>query len=242
MRSISEWKKKIIRLFLHKRFPNAFRARRLEDIAQYFGDDVDSNFEIAFLELLEDKIIERYGNDEKQHFVLNTMEQMVEIQRILRGDPIEERAPVIQPTKEETKGLRYIFHTTSKWGYNNRGVYYHYVREDLENESWVSLIKTRPNVKPYRINLYSLNESNSKITQIWEACKTIYVENNYKPFYRKQVENIAQEACDNRRLGSKAAFDIFVHKGMLKISHKTGRSVFYEIPTLIPKNKEHEHN
>lgn len=234
MLPIESWKRKIVRFLVMKSYPRSYRATSIREIFASFGSNTDSNTKIAFDELIEDKIIIKVKSLDREFYMLNFIDKMDEIRYMVRTDPLDEKAGLIKPSPEETKGLKFMFQTTSERGWPNRGVYFYYVRED-DPDHWIALNKTRPNVRPYRIILYSLKDQNSKISRIWQAACRVYTANGYQPFFRKKVEDEDQEACDNTRLGSKAAFDIFMYKQWLKIVSRKGRVTHYEIPSLKPK-------
>lgn len=231
MISIKTWRLKIVKFFVVKSYPYTFRATGSQEVFDSFGSNFDSNAEIAFNELVEDKILLRLVSNEKEFFVLDFIHKMDEIRYLVRTEAYEERAELIQPDKKEFEGLKQEFHSASKRGWPNKGIYYYCTKKDNRN-SWVVLIKTKPNVKPYKIILHSLKDPISKISRIWKACVKVYKKNKFQPFFRKQVEDEDQQACGNNRLDSKAAFDIFVHKKWLKIVGRKGRSDLFMIPKL----------
>ena len=96
------------------------------------------------------------------------------------------------------------------------------------------LLKTQILGNAKRLILGSFNDANSRIMKIWDATLVISEESNENgKFIRKQVEDV-EKACGNNRQPSKAAFDIFVKTGLLKIIGKKGNSPIYAVTGQKP--------
>src|SRR5205807_299508 len=145
--------------------------------------------------------------------------------QILHGETEKGNAELVQPDESETIGLKLVFTKPADQKLLHRGNYYYYVKED-NNSHWVVLQKTKIATPAYRIILGSEKDENSRICRIWKATVVIGKENDMLVI-RKQVEDKDQRACGNNRLPSKAAFDVFVHKGWLTEVSKKGRTITY---------------
>lgn len=231
MQQISEWKQRIISyLAARSGGYEAYRASGKGEIFRNFGTHVDPNADIAFLELLQEKIIMHVNSGLKSYYVLDFVDKREEIRRILRGETENGKAELVQPDESETNGLKLIFTKSADPKLLHRGNYYYYVKESDES-FWVVLQKTQINTPAYRIVLGSEKDESSRICRIWKTAVEIGKENSYLVI-RKQVEDKNQKACGNNRLPSKAAFDIFMHKGWLSEVSKKGRTITYRLNKL----------
>jgi len=231
MRPILEWKERIV-MYLTARSGGyqAYRASGKEEIFKSFGTHVDPNADIAFLELLQEKIILHINSGLKSYYVLDFIDKKEEVRRILRGETEKGKAELVQPDESETTGLKLIFTKSADPKLLHRGNYYYYVKENDESY-WIVLQKTQINTPAYRIVLGSEKDENSRICRIWKTTVLIGKENS-SLVIRKQVEDKNQNACGNNRLPSKAAFDIFMHKGWLTEISKKGRTITYRVNKL----------
>lgn len=231
MRPTAEWKQRIV-MYLPARGGGyeAYRVSGKEEIFRNFGSHVDLNADIAFLELLQEKILLHVNSGFKSYYVLDFMDKKDEIRRILRGETEKGKAELVQPDESETNGLKLIFTKSADPKLLHRGNYYYYVKENDES-SWVVLQKTQINTTAYRIVLGSEKDANSRICSIWKTTVGIGKENN-RLVIRKQVEDQNQKACGNNRLPSKAAFDIFMHKGWISEMGRKGRTITYRLNKL----------
>ena len=241
MRTVEEWKRRIVKFFI---FPSKdgleFRVKSEQEIFRYFASNFERNTQKAYEELIDAQIIQKYprvlGNAINTYYTLNFNEKSQEIESIVKNEPFEATSSIIKPTNDDFKGLKEEFRDASTRGWPNRGFYYFCTKID-DPSYWIVLIKTKPNVKPYRIILESLEDKKSRISKIWKAVVKISKSKNHEPFIRKWVENIEQKACGNNRLPSRSAFQIFVKLEWLKITERKGNTIYYQI---TPKGKRHQ--
>ncbi len=110
--------------------------------------------------MFSSKIIEDIKVNGKTFYTLNFAEKSSEIESIIKNEPFEEKSN-IKPTDKEFR-----FRDASSRGFPNRGFYYFCTKKDDPNY-WIVLIKTKPNLPPYRIILGSITDKNSR--KIWRA-------------------------------------------------------------------------
>jgi hypothetical protein len=229
MFTVEEWKLRIVKFFIYRKMRGTnYRIRNEEELFKTFASNFERNTQTAYEELRADKIIEEYRDNPIPFYTLNFSEKGQEIQAIIKNEPFEEKSDLIQPDDKDFKDLRQEFKDASTRGYPNRGFYYFCTKINDPND-WTVLIKTKPNVKPYRIILGSLESKDSRMSKIWKAVLKVSKINKGEPFIRKWVENIEQKACGNNRLPSRSAFQIFIHLGWLKVVSKKGNTVFYQV-------------
>ncbi|RNJ78951.1 MAG: hypothetical protein D9C04_06235 [Nitrosopumilus sp. B06] len=221
------WKRKIVKYFVLRSVGLSHIIKDERDLFKHFARYFEKNTQIAFEELQTEKIVEKYKINRKMFYGLN-IEKRQEIERIIKNEPFGEKADLIRPTKEESKGLKEIFKDTSSREWPNRGFYYFYTKLDEPNYLIV-LIKVKPNSKPNKIILGSIKDKKSRIIKIWNATLKVSKTNKGKPFIRRWVENIEQKACGSNRLPSKSAFHIFVYLKWLKIANRKGNVLSYQI-------------
>ena len=228
MKSVAEWKHRIIKILINRgTYTTSYKILSHPSFIASFGDALDTTSQKAYEELLKSKIIEEYNSNNKIYYSLNFAERTEEIEQILKNEPIDEKSDLIIP-QEELIGLKERFRDASSRGWPNRGFYYH-CTDSSDINFWITLIKTRPAIKPYKIILGSTQDKKSRIMRIWKGVVKVSKTNNGEPFIRKWVENIEQEACGNNRLPSRCAFSIFVYLGWLDIVKIKGQSKFYKI-------------
>jgi len=229
MLTVEEWKRRIVKFFMYREIKGThYRIRNQEELFKTFASNFERNTQTAYEELRGDKIIEEYKDNHMPFYTLNFSEKSQEINTIIKNEPFEAKSNIIQPDDKDFKNLRQEFKDASSRGWPNRGFYYFCTSIDDPNY-WVTLIKTKPNVKPYRIILGSLKVRDSRISKIWRAVQKVSKINKGEPFIRKWIENIEQKACGNNRLPSRSAFQIFVHLGWLEVTGKKGNTVFYRV-------------
>jgi len=226
--TVEEWKNRIVKYFTFRSYNGiSYKIKHESELFRQFAGGFERNTQTAYEELRADKIIEKYGNPQT-YYALNFSQKSQEIEFIIKNQPFEEKSSIVKPSGNEFKGLREEFRDASSRGWPNRGFYYFCTKTDDPN-FWIVLIKTKPNVKPYRIILGSIKTKDSRIMKIWHATERVSKINKGKPFIRKWVENIEQKACGNNRLPSRSAFQIFVHLGWLKTAGRKGITIYYEI-------------
>jgi len=229
MFTVEEWKRRIVKFFVMRSyFGNSYRITNEAELFRQFASNYERNTQTAYEELLGEGIIEEIKVNPKTFYTLNFTQKAQEIEAIIKNEPFEEKSHMIKPEPHEFKGLREEFRDATSRGWPNRGFYYYCTKIDEPNY-WVVLIKTKPNVKPYKIILDSITKKDSRIMKIWRAAVKVSKINKGEPFIRKWVENIEQKACGNNRLPSKAAFQIFVHLGWLEVVTRKGNTVYYKI-------------
>lgn len=227
--SVEEWKRRIVKFFLFRSYNGiSYRIRNESELFRHFAGAFERNTQTAYAELLSDKIIEEYKENPQTFYGLDFMNKAQEINAMIKNEPFEEKSNIIQPSGNEFKGLREEFRDASSRGWPNRGFYY-FCTKDNDPNFWIVLIKTKPNVKPYKIMLGSIESKNSRIMKIWHATVRVSKINKGQPFIRKWVENIEQKACGNNRLPSRSAFQIFVHLGWLKMVGRKGTTSYYVV-------------
>ena len=193
-----------------------------------FAGSFERNTQTAYEELRAAKIIEKYKESPETFYTLNFSEKSQEIEFIIKNEPFEEKSSIIKPTTNDFKDLVEEFRDASSRGWPNRGFYY-FCTKTTDPNYWIILIKTKPNVKPYKIILESIKSKDSRIMKIWRATLKVSKINKGEPFIRKWVENIEQKACGNNRLPSRSAFQIFVHLGWLEVTARKGKTVYYRV-------------
>jgi len=230
LHSVADWRKRILEYFV-ARGNHVMRCSTKEKIFGFFGDHVDANTDIAFVTLLQNELIIQAESNGKKFYTID-FEKTSEIRKIIIEESDEEKYEMIQPQEEEFNGLTLLFTTASDRRKQKSGVYYYCVKQD-DHSSWVVLLKSQILGNAKRLILGSFNDANSRIMKIWNATMIISEENKDGKFIRKQVEDV-EKACGNNRQPSKAAFDIFVRTGLLKIIGKKGVSPIYEITGQKP--------
>ena len=163
-----------------------YRIRNEDELFKTFTSNFERNTQTAYEELRADKIIEEYRDNPLPFYTLNFSEKGQEIQTIIKNEPFEAKSNMIQPDEKDLKNLRQEFKDASSRGYPNRGFYYFCTKIDDPND-WIVLIKTKPNVKPYKIILGSLEAKDSRISKIWKATLKVSKINKDKPFIRKWI-------------------------------------------------------
>lgn len=231
MLSVEEWKKRIV-MYMTARSGGyqSYRASGKGEIFRNFGANIDPNADIAFLELLQEKIMLHINSGLKSYYILDFVDKKEAVRLILRGETEKGKLELVQPDESETIDLKLIFTKSADPKLLHRGNYYYYVKENDET-FWVVLQKTQINTPAYRIVLGSEKDENSRICRIWKTTAEIG-RTNTGLVIRKQVEDRNQKACGNNRLPSKAAFDIFVHKKLLSEVSKKGRTITYRLNKL----------
>ena len=207
---------------------SSYRITNEAELFKQFADNFENNTQTAYKELFALNIIKDINVNGKTFYTLNFAQKSSEIESIIQNEPFEEKSNLIKPTDKEFKNLREEFKDASSRGFPNRGFYYFCTKIDDPNY-WVVLIKTKPNLAPYRIILGSMIDENSRIMKIWSATLKVSKINKGKPFIRKWVENIEQQACGNNRLFSRSAFYIFVHLKWLEVTEKKGDIIYYKV-------------
>ncbi len=229
MFTVEEWKRRIVKFFvLRSHSGNSYRITDETELFKQFAGNFENNTQTAYEELFSSKIIKDIKVNEKVFYTLNFTQKSSEIESIIKNEPFEEKSNLIKPTDKEFKDLREEFRDASSRGFPNRGFYYFCTKTDDPNY-WIVLIKTKPNLSPYRIILGSMTDKNSRIMKIWRATLKVSKINKGEPFIRKWVENIEQKACGNNRLPSRSAFHIFVHLKWLKITGRKGNVIYYKV-------------
>ncbi len=213
---------------LHSHSGNSYRITDEAELFKQFAGNFESNTQIAYEELFASEIIEDVKVNGKAFYTLNFSQKSSEIESIIKNEPFEEKSNLIKPTDKEFKDLQEEFRDASSRGFPNREFYYFCTKTDDPN-SWVVLIKTKPNLPPCRIILGSITDKNSRIMKIWRATLKVSKINKGEPFIRKWVENIEQKACGNNRLPSRSAFHIFVYLKWLEITCRKGNVVYYKL-------------
>ncbi len=229
MFTVEEWKRRIVKFFvLRSHSGNSYRITDEAELFKQFAGNFENNTQIAYEELFSSKIIEDVKVNGKTFYTLNFSQKSSEIESIIKNEPFEEKSNLIKPTDKEFKDLREEFRDARSRGFPNRGFYYFCTKTDDPNY-WIVLIKTKPNLPPYRIILGSMTDKNSRIMKIWRATLKVSKINKGEPFIRKWVENMEQKACGNNRLPSRSAFHIFVHLKWLEITGRKGNVIYYKV-------------
>jgi len=226
--SVEEWKIRIVKFFTFRTINGiSYKIYHESELFKQFASAFERNTQTAYEELRASKIIEKFQNPQT-YYTLDFTKKSQEINAIIKNEPFEEKSSIIKPVSDEFRGLREEFRDASSRGWPNRGFYYFCTKIDDPNY-WIVLIKTKPNVKPYRIILGSIKVKDSRIMKIWRATVRVAKINKGKPFIRKWVENIEQKACGNNRLPSRSAFQIFVSFGWLNVVGRKGSTIYYVV-------------
>ena len=239
MLSIEEWKRRILQYFVDRSFYGKYKVTRKEEVFESFGSHLDANAYVAFMALEQENLILHYTSNGDDFYTVDIFDKKAQIIRLIDEENLDTKSEIMQPDESETEGLQHQFTTRGFRTYPAQSSYYHYTKIS-DDSDWITLHKTKPSGKAYRIILGSLKNQESRISRIWKATLKIGTSNS-DGFRRKQVENIEQEACGNNRLPSKAAFDVFVFKKWL-IEEKKGRSTFYKLNTVTSKKEESAKN
>ena len=229
MFTVEDWKRRIVKFFvLRSHSGHSYRITDETELYKQFASNFERNTQTAYEELFSSKIIENIKVNGKMFYTLNFAEKSLEIESIIKNEPFEEKSNLIKPTDKEFKDLREEFRDASSRGFPNRGFYYFCTKKD-DSTYWIVLIKTKPNLPPYRIILGSITDKNSRIMKIWCATLKVSKINKGESFIRKWVENIEQKACGNNRLPSRSAFYIFVHLKWLEVTGRKGNVIYYKV-------------
>lgn len=229
----NEWKKRILEYFVVRSSHFRLHAVTSKDVIfSHFGSHTDANTDVAWSNLLANDLIIHIQDDILHTYKLNYLDvdKRTEIFNIINEDKIH-KAEIMQPDEKETKELVFQFTPKVDPRIQNRSTYYHYVKID-DSDFWITLVKKRITTKSTKIIMGSFHDENSKIRKIVEAVKIIASRNDDGTFFRKQVEDIEQKACGNNRQPSKAAFEIFLHKGWIEEVDKKGRTKVYRLIDL----------
>lgn len=235
MISIEEWRRRILRYFVDRSFYSAYRVTRKEEVLESFGSHLDENAYVAFLSLEQEGLILHYTSNGDDYYTIDIYDKKEQVTKIVEDEDLDTKSEMMQPDESETENFEHKFTTRGFRTYPSQSSYYHYTKKD-DDSDWITLHKTKPKGKAYRIILGSLKDPESRISRIWKATLKIG-QDNPDGFRRKQIENIEQEACGNNRLPSKAAFDVFVFKKWL-IEEKRGKSIFYKLNVVATKKEE----
>lgn len=232
MLSVEEWKRRIVKFFV-VRSPTgvSYRITSETELYKQFANSFETNTQVAYDELFSSGIIEEILVNRKSFYALNFTQKLSEIESIIKDEPFGSKFDLIRPTDKEFQGLKLEFQDVGSKGLSNKGFYY-FCTKITDPSYWIVLIKTRPNVIPYKIILGSTDNKTSRIMKIWHAVMKVSKINKGNAFIKKWVENIEQEACGNNRLPSKSAFEIFVHLGWLEVTRKKGNIVYYKITRI----------
>lgn len=231
LHSVADWRKRILEYF-EVRGNHKIRCSTKEKIFGFFGDHVDANTDIAFATLLQNKLIIQAKSNGKKFYTID-FEKTSEIRKIIVEESDEEKYEMIQPQEEEFNDLTLLFTTANERRRPKQGVYYYCVKKD-DHSYWIVLLKTQILGNAKRLILGSFNDANSRIMKIWNAAIGISGESNDNgKFIRKEVEDV-EKACGNNRQPSKAAFDIFIKTGLIKIVGKKGNSPIYIVTGQKP--------
>lgn len=87
-------------------------------------------------------------------------------------------------------------------------------------------MKPKGNSKAKRLLFGSLEDPDSRLSQIYKAIKEVSKKSNGE-IIKKHVEDFEPHACGNQRQYSKAAFDIFVHLKKIQEVGNNGKSIIY---------------
>ncbi len=235
MISIEEWLIRILQFFVDRSFFKAYKVTRKEEIFESFGSHLDDNAYVAFMELEQKGLILHFTSNGDDFYTIDIYDREEEIKKIIQDENLDTKSEMMQPDESEIEGLEHKFTTRGFRTYPSQSSYYHYTFKD-DDSKWITLHKTKPVGKAYRIILGSFKDPNSRISKIWEAAVKIG-KDNPNGYRRKQVENIEQQACGNNRLPSKAAFDIFIYKKWL-IEEKRSKSTFYKLNVVRTQKEE----
>jgi len=230
-RSVAEWRRRILMYFVASG-NHQIRASTKKRIFASFGTHKDENTEVAFNTLLESKLIIQLESKGKKFYTID-FDRIRQIKQIVIQEIDEEKFEMIQPHPEEFKGLKLVFTSASERKNPRQGAYYYCVKEN-DNSIWAVLLKTRILGKATKINLGSFNDANSKISKIWNAVLIVSDMSKDGIFIRKRIEEQEPKACGNNRQPSKAAIDIFVKTGLLKVVDIKGLSIIYKRTGIKP--------
>ena len=224
MLSVTEWRKRILEYFA-ARGNHIYRASTQEKIFQNFGSHIDANTYIAFATLLQSNLIENITSGKKTFYTLN-IEKLEEVRRIIVEESDEEKCEIIQPQESEFDGLTLVFTSATERKQPRQGGYYYCVKKN-DHSYWIVLLKTKILGNANRIKMGSFNDAQSRISRIWNAILVTSNEKKDGKFIRKDIEDLEPKACGNNRQPSKAAFDIFVKTGLIRIVERKGHSPVY---------------
>ena len=210
--TVEEWKRLIVNFFVFSNYVgSSYRITNEAELFKQFADNFESNTQTAYKELFALNIIKDINVNGKTFYTLNFAQKSSEIESIIQNEPFEEKSNLIKPTDKEFKNLREEFKDASSRGFPNRGFYYFCTKIDDPNY-WVVLIKTKPNLAPYRIILGSMIDENSRIMKIWSATLKVSRINKGKPFIRKWVENIEQQDNMDQTITTQTCFSCLIKK------------------------------
>lgn len=246
--TISEWRHEILRIFNFDK--HCYQSVGIEKIIQNFGQHIDENFERALNTLIADNIIIPISSKNKIFYTPNPKKLddiITELSLIPNG--ISE---IIQPYEKNFTNLVYQFESERDKANPNKGKYYHFTERN-DNSSWVTIVKHKSGYKSTKLKHGSLNDRKSRLSRILKSIKKITNSSPNKTFIKKKIEDDEPNACGNNRQYSTAAFDIFLHEGIIQEVSSKGRSKIYclteyslnltlpEIFRPLLKEQENEH-
>ena len=227
--TVGEWKRRIVKFFVLRNHPdNSYRITNEAELFRQFAGNFEANTQTAYEELVSSNIMMDVKINGKTFYTLNFAQKSSEIESIIKNEPFEEKSNLIKPTDGEFKGLREEFRDASSRRFPNRGFYY-FCTKTNDPSCWIVLIKTRPNLPPYKVVLGSMTDKNSRMVRIWRAVLKVSRINKGEPFIRKWVENVEPGACGGNGLASKSAFCVFVHLKWLEITGRKGNMIYYKV-------------
>ena len=220
--SIAEWRRELLRFFNPEK--NCYQSVEKKKIFQNFGQHIDDNLEKALNYLVADNIIIPIVSKEKTFYTINP-KKLDGIIAELNSTP-EGTSEIIQPYDKNFKNLIYQFETERDKANPNKGKYYHFT-EINDNSSWVTIVKSKNGIKSTKLKDGSLNDPKSRLSRILKSIKKITNSSPSKTFIKKDIEDDEPAACGNNRQYSTAAFDIFLHEGIIQEVSSKGNSKYY---------------
>ena len=221
---VEYWKKRIIEKFIERSSNISYYITDPSEILDSFGK-IEFAANNAWEQLIEDELLVTSIVNGRKTTFLNHNKQL-EIIKYFNQEPVDEVRERLKPSQDNFENLNERFTIVTENAWPNQGTYYLCTQMD-DPTFWVALYRSKPHKKPTRINLGSLTNNESRITRMWEVIRSLGNENT--TFYKKQAEDLDQQAFGNNRQPAVAAFGIFTYLGWIKEVERRGKSIIYEL-------------
>lgn len=221
----NKFKKQIVEFVMKYPIEEGIYEITRKDFEKKFKKNI--NYESNLKTLITNGIVVPSRKGDKQVLTIFEREHQIDLRHILRYEILNNMALKMQPEIEKIQGLvsRFHEHTDQNQG---KGVYYFYTDKG-DPDCWIVFARLDPKKEPYRYRLGAINDRESKLYKMWLATVQAWRDNNNEPIRRGMAEKLDQNAFGNNRQPGFASFKLFTYAGWLKIPHRNGTSVYYDI-------------
>jgi hypothetical protein len=227
MRSVSEWKKRILRTILSEGANNYMYQ---ESLRREVGSHLDLNFDRALDELLyTDQLLTLIITDGRKRYGVDI--EKLEEARTIANTPVEssisDEAPA-QPYAGEPKGYTFWneeFDTDRQRKKSRYTIYY----KKTDHENFIGQVLSQSMLKPRNYIMGTLSDPGSKISRIWRAIIQAVKSSPTASFTLQDIQDIDRQAVNNNRQAGKIGLMIFRLLGWIKIVDKVGNSTIYAL-------------